>query len=101
MEQQTLGTTFIWASPFTNLRLPKMFDLRMDPYERADITSNTYCDWLVDRAFVMVPAQAYVGQFLAIFKEYPQRQKADRFNLDSVLREDAGRRRVEVGSVQP
>jgi hypothetical protein len=74
------------ASPFTSLRLPKMFDLRMGPYERADITSNTYWDWLIDHAFLLVPAQAYVGQFLAIFKEFPQRQKAESFNLDAVLR---------------
>ena len=86
MEQQTPGTMFIWANPFTRLRLPKMFNLRTDPYERADITSNTYWDWLIDHAFLLVPAQAYVGQFLATFKEYPQRQKADSFNLDVVLR---------------
>jgi len=86
MEQQTPGTMLIWASPFTSLRLPKMFNLRTDPYERADITSNTYWDWLIDHAFLLVPAQAYVGQFLATFKEYPQRQKADSFNLDAVLR---------------
>jgi arylsulfatase len=85
MEQQTPGTMYIWAHPFTNLRLPKMFNLRMDPYERADITSNTYWDWLIDHAFLLVPAQAYVGQFLATFKDYPQRQKADSFNLDVVF----------------
>ena len=86
MEQEAPGTMFIWANPFTSLRLPKMYNLRMDPYERADITSNTYWDWLIDHAFLLVPAQAYVGQFLATFKEYPQRQKADTFNLDVVLR---------------
>jgi arylsulfatase A-like enzyme len=87
MEQQTPGTMFIWANPFTPLRLPKMYNLRMDPYERADITSNTYWDWLIDHAFLLVPAQAYVGQYLATFKDYPQRQKADSFNLDSVMRQ--------------
>jgi arylsulfatase len=86
MEQQAPGTMLVWANPFTPLRLPKMFNLRTDPYERADITSNTYYDWLLDHLFLMVPAQAYVGQFLATFKEYPQRQKADSFNLDAVLR---------------
>jgi len=86
MEQQTPGTMFVWANPFTPLRLPKMFNLRTHPYERADITSNTYWDWLIDHAFLLVPAQAFVGQFLATFKEYPQRQKADSFNLDAVLR---------------
>jgi len=86
MEQEVPGTMRIWANPFTELRLPKIFNLRTDPYERADITSNTYYDWLIDHAFALVPAQAYVGDFLATFKEFPQRQKAASFNLDAVLR---------------
>jgi arylsulfatase A-like enzyme len=85
MEQRAPGTMLIWANPFTSLRVPKIFNLRTDPYERADITSNTYSDWLLDHAFLMVPAQAYVGQFLMTFKDYPQRQKAASFNLDEVL----------------
>jgi arylsulfatase len=76
----------IWANPFTSLRVPLMFNLRMDPYERANITSNTYYDWLIDHAFLLVPAQAYVGQFLMTFKDYPQRQKAAAFNMDEVFR---------------
>ena len=67
------------------LRLPKIFNLRIDPYERADITSNTYYDWLLDRAFLLVPAQDYVGEFLATFKDFPPRQKAASFNLDEVM----------------
>jgi arylsulfatase len=86
MEQQAAGTMRIWANPFTTLRVPKIFNLRTDPYERADITSNTYYDWLMDHVFLLVPAQAYVGDFLTSFREFPQRQKADSFNLDSVLR---------------
>ena len=86
MQQEAPGTLYLWASPFTNLRVPKIYNLRLDPYERADITSNTYWDWMIDHIFLLVPAQAYVGQFLATFKEYPQRQKADTFNLDVVLR---------------
>ncbi len=85
MEQRADGTMLLWANPFTNLRVPKMFNLRLDPYERADITSNTYYDWLLDHAFLMVPAQAYVGDFLMTFKDYPQRQKASSFNMDEVL----------------
>jgi arylsulfatase len=69
MEQRATGTLRIWSEPFTNLRIPKIFNLRTDPYERADITSNTYYDWLLDHAFQLVPAQAYVGQFLMTFKE--------------------------------
>jgi arylsulfatase len=85
MEQRTPGTLMIWANPFTSLRIPKMYNLRLDPYERADITSNTYWDWVIDHIFLLVPAQDYVGMFLATFKEYPQRQKAASFNLDEVL----------------
>jgi len=84
-EQRIPGTFRIWAEPFVTLRVPKIFNLRTDPYERADITSNTYYDWLLDHAFVYVPVQQYVGQFLATFKEYPQRQKASSFNLDKVM----------------
>jgi arylsulfatase len=86
MEQQAAGTLLIWANPFTNLRVPKIFNLRTDPYERADITSNTYYDWLINHVFLLVPSQAYVGQFLSTFKDYPQRQKADSFNMDAVLK---------------
>lgn len=85
MEQRAQGTLGVWAEPFTTLRVPKIFNLRTDPYERADITSNTYYDWLLDHAFLLVPAQDYVGRFLITFKAYPQRQKAASFNMDEVL----------------
>jgi arylsulfatase len=85
MEQRANGQLLLWANPFTNLRLPKIFNLRTDPYERADITSNTYYDWIFDHVFLLVPAQDYVGQFLATFRDYPQRQKAASFNLDEVM----------------
>ena len=75
----------IWAEPFTELRLPKIFNLRMDPYERADITSNTYYDWLISHAFVLVPAQAIVGEFLATFKEFPPSQKTGSFSINKVV----------------
>jgi arylsulfatase len=86
MEQRSPGTLQVWAEPFTSLRVPRMYNLRMDPYERADITSNTYFQWLFERIYLMVPAQAYVGKFLETFKEYPPRQKADTFNLDAVMK---------------
>ncbi|WP_010583179.1 arylsulfatase [Schlesneria paludicola] len=85
MEQRVQGTLRIWAEPFISLRVPKIFNLRLDPYERADVTSNTYYDWLLEHVFLLVPAQDYVGSFLMTFKEYPQRQKAASFNLDEVL----------------
>jgi arylsulfatase len=85
MEQQYLGTFRVWMEPFVPLRVPLMFNLRRDPYERASITSNTYYDWVLDHAFLLVPAQAYVGNFLATFKEFPPRQKAASFSLDQVM----------------
>jgi len=86
MEQRVPGTLRVWAEPFVTLRLPKLFNLRTDPYERADITSNTYYDWLMDRAYVIGASQNIAAQFLATFKEYPQRQKAASFNLEDVMR---------------
>jgi len=85
MEQRAPGTLRVWAEPFTTLRVPKIFNLRTDPYERADITSNTYYDWLLDHAFLLVPTQDYVGKFLLTFRDFPQRQKAASFNMDEVL----------------
>ncbi len=93
MEQRAPGTMRVWSEPFVTLRIPKIFNLRTDPYERADITSNTYYDWLLDHAFLFVPAQDYVGQFLMTFKDFPQRQKAASFNMDEVfakLKESGG-----------
>ncbi|QDU12095.1 arylsulfatase [Gimesia aquarii] len=85
MEQRATGTLKLWANPFTPLRLPLMFNLRRDPYERSQLTSNTYYDWVIDHAYMIVPAQAYVGNFLETFKEYPPRQKAASFSLDQVM----------------
>jgi arylsulfatase len=84
-EQRSPGTMGLWAEPFTQLRLPKLFNLRMDPYERADITSNTYWDWLISHAFVFVPAQAAVGNFLGTFKEFPPSQEAGSFSINKVV----------------
>mgnify|MGYP001813810014 FL=1 len=85
MEQRAQGTLLLWANPFTPLRLPLIFNLRRDPYERAQITSNSYYDWMIDRAYLLVPAQAYVGKFLNTFREYPPRQEAASFSLDKVM----------------
>ncbi len=86
MEQRQKGTMQIWAEPFTPLRVPKLFNMRTDPYERADITSNSYWDWFFDHAYLLVPAQAYVGNFLTTFKDFPPRQKAAAFNMDEVMK---------------
>ena len=85
MEQRAAGTMQVWAEPFVTLRVPKMFNLRTDPYERADITSNTYWDWMFDHVFLLVPAQAEVAKFLATFKAFPPRQKAASFSVDQVM----------------
>ncbi|MDH3807870.1 MAG: arylsulfatase [Desulfuromonadales bacterium] len=85
MEQKATGTFRVWMEPFVPMRVPMIENLRRDPYERASITSNTYFDWMLDRAFLLVPAQAYVGNFLKTFKDYPPRQKAASFSLDKVM----------------
>jgi arylsulfatase len=85
LEQRATGTLKIWAEPFVELRVPKIFNLRTDPYERADITSNTYYDWVLDHAFLLVPAQAFVAQMLQTFAEFPVRQKPASFSLARVM----------------
>jgi arylsulfatase A-like enzyme len=91
LEQRARGFG-VWAEPFVQLRVPKLFDLRMDPFERADTDSNTYNDWLLDRVFLFVPAQAMARQFYETFRDFPPRQRPDSFNLEAVLRtmEQAG-----------
>jgi arylsulfatase len=85
LEQKAKETLRAWIEPWTPLRVPLIFNLRRDPYERAYFTSNTYYDWMLDRAYLLVPAQAYVGQFLETFREFPPRQEAGSFNLDKVM----------------
>ncbi len=84
-EQRCAGTMQIWAEPFTELRVPKIFNLRIDPYERADHTSNTYWDWMLDHAFLLVPAQAFVFSMMQTMVEFPPRQKPASFSLEQVL----------------
>ena len=87
LEQRATGTLRVWAEPFTRLRVPKIFNLRTDPFERADITSNTYYDWILDHAWVAVPMQAFVFQMIQSFVEFPPRQKPATFSLEDVLAE--------------
>ena len=85
-EQRATGTLRIWAEPFTKLRVPKVFDLRSDPYERADVTSNTYYDWFMSSAMaIMYGSQPFVANFLATFKEYPPSQRAASFSIDQIV----------------
>jgi arylsulfatase A-like enzyme len=83
--QDQEGTLAIWQREFRNLRLPYLFNLRTDPYERATITSNSYWNWYIRHVYLLVPAQEKVGRFLGTFKEYPPRQKPATFGLDKVL----------------
>jgi arylsulfatase len=85
MEQRAEATFQAWREPFVPLRIPLLVNLRRDPYERGMLSSNTYDDWFLDRAYLLVPAQSYVGNFLMTFKEYPPRQKAASFSLDQVM----------------
>jgi arylsulfatase len=85
LEQRCVGTLEVWAEPFTALRIPKLFNLRTDPFERADTTSNTYWDWYLRKAYLIMAAQALVAKFLATFEQFPPRQKAASFTIDQIM----------------
>jgi len=85
MEQRSPGTLQVWAEPFITLRMPLLFNLRRDPYEFATVTSNTYFDWYLDHAFLLLPASQYVGNFIATFKDFPPRMKAASFSLGDTM----------------
>jgi len=84
-EQREPGTLLIWGNPFTKLRFSKMYDLHADPFERADITSNTYWDWVMNHAYLAYGGQAYVAKFLDSFNEFPPSQRAATFTIDQVM----------------
>ena len=79
------GTLAVWAEPFVPLRVPKLYNLRLDPFERADITSNTYYDWLFDNDYLVFASQILMNEFLETFKEFPPRQKAASFNISQAV----------------
>ena len=74
----------VWREPFTELRVPLLFHLRRDPFEKAQHNSNTYNDWFLDRAFVLVPLQGLAAQFLKTMQEYPPSQSPGSFNLQKI-----------------
>ena len=78
-------TMQVWAEPFVKLRVPHIFSLRRDPFERADFNSNTYWDWVVDHVPQLYRCQAIVAAQIENYVKYPPRQKAASFNLDSVM----------------
>jgi arylsulfatase A-like enzyme len=74
----------VWREPFVHLRLPLLFNLRRDPFEKSQHNSNTYHDWMIDRAFVLVPLQAVASEFLMTMKEFPPSQAPGDWSLDSL-----------------
>ena len=85
MEQRRQGTLLIWGEPFTRLRIPKIYNLRTDPFERADETSNSYWEWYIDHIPTIYGAQALAAQWAATFKDFPPIQKPNTFTLDQAL----------------
>jgi arylsulfatase len=85
MEQRCQGTLQVWAEPFVTLRVPKLFNLRTDPFERADVTSNTYWDWMFEKEYIVLAAAAAMSEFLSTFLEFPPRQKAATFTIDQAM----------------
>jgi arylsulfatase len=84
--EQRAKTFRVWSEPFIPLRLPKIFNLRTDPFERADTDANNYDTWWIRRIFALVPAQTFVGEYIATFKEFPLRQKPAKFNVEDALK---------------
>jgi arylsulfatase len=84
LEQRAKGLD-VWQDPLVPLRLPKLTDLRADPFERAQFDAGEYDKWRVERAFVLVPAQDIVGKHLQTYVDFPPRQKPGSFSLDQVL----------------
>ena len=86
MEQRREGTMGLWFEPFTRLSGPKFFNLRTDPYERADRTSNTYWQWFLEHIPVLYGAQAIMAQWAETFRDFPPIQKPNSFTIDEALR---------------
>ncbi|NOK22349.1 arylsulfatase [Corallococcus carmarthensis] len=85
MEQRAHGLN-VWREPLAELRAPKIFNLRSDPFERADTDASMYYDlWMMEHAFLLVPAQALVGEFLKTFEKFPPRQRPASFSIDQAL----------------
>jgi arylsulfatase len=84
-KEQRARTFDVWAEPFVALRIPKLFNLRSDPFERADTDANNYRTWWIRRVFALVPAQTFVKEYIDTFQEFPPRQKPAKFNVDDAL----------------
>jgi arylsulfatase A-like enzyme len=87
-ERQDLPGQFdVWARPFTRLRVPKVFNLRMDPYEHAEISGSMYDQWRFENVYLIVQAQMKAAQFLQTFVEYPPSQRPASFSIDQIRRQ--------------
>jgi arylsulfatase A-like enzyme len=93
-EQRSPGTMQVWAEPFTKLRLQKIYNLYQDPYERADITSNTFWDWQLNHVQMMYGVMADVASFAMTFKAYPPRSIPPSFNPATIM--DETRRDIQA-----
>jgi arylsulfatase len=85
MEQRCQGTLQVWAEPFTVLRLPKLYNLRTDPYEFADVTSNAYWDWVLSKGYMTFAGTSLATEFAKTFRDFPPRQKAASFTIGDAL----------------
>ena len=85
MEQRCKGTMAVWGEPFTPLRVAKLFNLRTDPYEFADITSNTYYEWFIRHAYIIYGAIAIMTKFNETFVDFPKIQKPNTFTADQAV----------------
>jgi len=84
LEQRSHGLA-VWREPFSELRAPKLYNLRADPFEEGEDSSLFYDKWMADRSFLMVPAQAIVAQWLDSLKEFPVRQKPSSFSIETIV----------------
>ena len=85
MEQRREGTMLIWGEPFTSLRIPKIYNLRTDPYKFADVTSNSYWDWYIHHVYIVYGAIALLTKFNETFVEFPKIQKPNTFTADQAI----------------
>jgi arylsulfatase len=85
MEQRTAGGLAVWRDPFVRLRAPLLYNLRTDPFEFATVTSNTYDDWMLRRAYLIYAVQAVAGKFAETFREFPVVQKPNSFTIDDAM----------------
>jgi arylsulfatase A-like enzyme len=84
LEQQAHGLE-VWMQPMVRLRAPKIFNVRSDPFERSEHEAGAYDQWFIEHLFVLVPAQAVVGEYLKSFQQFPPRQRPGSFSVDQAM----------------